>query len=297
MVASRSARTPWVRSRSSGRRWPASTQITTMRYAWEAASGFTAPLAPRRFQGACRSRDVFGTRNFSWEEIVELRPVEDTVIDRLNIYVSANYAFTKASGVTQTEFRANASYQDERAQNDLTSRITVSDTDEDSSSSSRLNLSRKAWTDRAGIFRTFFGGHETNDELGLDYRLTLGGGFGRFILDSNNQTMTGVIALQALEERSVGGDSQQSMEAVLAAQFARWRFDTPELDFRIDAQLYPSLTERGRLRADTNATIRWELISDLYWNFSAWGAYDNAAVEEEAGEFDWGVTTGVGWEF
>jgi hypothetical protein len=39
------------------------------------------------------------------------------------------------------------------------------------------------------------------------------------------------------------------------------------------------------------------VIDDLYWDFSTWGSYDNAAVDDNAGEFDWGVTTGVGWDF
>ncbi|MEE4110148.1 MAG: hypothetical protein V2I24_12410, partial [Halieaceae bacterium] len=97
--------------------------------------------------------------------------------------------------------------------------------------------------------------------------------------------------------RSSDGLTQESLEAVVFAQLARWRFDSPQLDLTVDGQVYPSLTESGRVRADSSATLRWELIGDLFWNVSAWGSYDSAAVDEEAGEFDWGITTGVGWSF
>ena len=258
---------------------------------------FFGSIKPADQPGSVLVRDVFGERTLSWEEIVELRPVEDTVVDRLDVDVSANYAFTKASGVTQTELRVNASYEDENAQNDFSSRVTISDTDDSSSASSRIRLARQVWTNRQAVYRTLFGGHETNDELGLDYRITFGGGFGRYFLDTNNSTLNAGVGLQALSERSADGSMQESVEAVLFGKFARWRFDTPEIDLTLDGQVYPSLTESGRVRADSNVTLRWELVSDLFWNVSAWGSYDSSAVDEEAGEFDWGITTGVGWSF
>jgi len=254
-------------------------------------------VRPGALPGNVQIRDVFGEQDLNWSEIVELRALEEDTLDRLDIYVSANYAFTKASGVTQTELRANVAYEDRRAQNSLTTRLTVADTDEESSTSSRVSLSRRVWSDRQGVFRALFGGHESNDELGLDYRLTFGGGLGRFLLDTNNQTFAGVAGLQILNERSVEGDVQESLEAVIYAQFARWRFDSPQLDLKLDATIFPSLTESGRLRADTNATLRWELYNDLFWDLSTWGSYDNRSVDEAAGEFDWGITTGVGWDF
>lgn len=258
---------------------------------------FFGNVKPASVPGSVAVRDVFGDRDLSWDEIVELRPIEESALDRIDIYLSANYAFTKASGVTQTELRANISYEDESAQNALNSRVTVSDTDEETTTSSRISLSRKAWTQRQAIYRILFGGHETNDELGLDYRITIGAGLGRYLVDTNNSTLTVSLGLQALDERSIGGEQQESVEAVIDAEYARWRFDTPELDLTLGTTLYPSLTEGGRVRADTTARLRWEIIEDLYWDFSTWGTYDSSAVDEEAGEFDWGVTTGVGWNF
>ncbi|WOJ95651.1 DUF481 domain-containing protein [Congregibacter brevis] len=259
---------------------------------------FYGSVKPGSISGTVTLEDVFGKKSFGWQEIVEIRPVEDTLIDRIDIYIAANYAFTKASGVTQTEFRADFSYEDEKTLNSLTSRITVSDTDDDSTSSSRVSLSRKAWVDRSVNYRLVFGGYETNDELGLDYRLSLGAGVGRYFIETPRSELIGSMSLQALEERSIGGDSLESLEGVLTFGYSRWRYDTPELKLKLDASVYPSVTEKGRVRADTAATVRWEMVEDLFWDFSAWGSFDNSTVEiNAAGEFDWGVTTGVGWSF
>jgi hypothetical protein len=258
---------------------------------------FYGSLSEGEAPGSVTLKDVFGEQQLGWQDIVELRPIEDEAIDRLDVYLSANYAFTKASGVTQTELRANVAYEDERARNTLQSRATVSDTDEETTASTRINVTRMVWTDRRAMYRVLFGGHETNDELGLDQRITVGAGLGRYLYDTNNLSFNAGAGLQALTERGTDGSQQESVEAVLFATFSRWRFDSPELDLSIDGQLFPSLSESGRLRADTNATLRWEIVSDLYWNLSAWGSYDNESVDAEGGEFDWGITTGLGWSF
>jgi hypothetical protein len=254
-------------------------------------------LRPGSLPGNVTLLDGSGERSLGWQEIVELRPVEETITDRLDIYLSANYSFTKASGVSQTELRADLAYEDEDALNSLTSRATVSDTDEEATTSARVNLSRKAWTDRQSLYRLVAGGYESNDELGLDFRISLGAGVGRYFIDTNQSNLNASFSLQALEERSVEGDKQESAEAVLSVAYSRWRFDTPELNLMIDTSLYPSLTESGRVRADTNARLRWEIVGDLFWDLSAWGSYDSDAIDTEAGEFDWGVTTGLGWDF
>ncbi|MFK7831084.1 MAG: DUF481 domain-containing protein [Congregibacter sp.] len=258
---------------------------------------FFGSLGPGSVPGSIHFVDVFGERDLNLDSIVELRPVEDSFASRTDIYLSANYAFTKASGVTQTEFRANMSYENQDALNALTSRLTVSDTDDESTASSRINLSRKVWTDREAMFRLVFAGHETNDELALDYRITLGAGIGKYFIDTNRQNLVASFGLQALEEKSLDGDSDESIEAVLSAGYSRWRYDSPKLNLLLDASLYPSLTESGRLRADSAATLRWEIIRDLYWDVSTWGSYDNSTIDATASEFDWGITTGLGWEF
>lgn len=258
---------------------------------------FFGSVGPGSVPGSVNFVDVFGARDLDRLSIVELRPVDDSIASRTDIYLSANYAFTKASGVTQTEFRANASYESENALNALTSRLTVSDTDEESTASSRVNLSRKVWTDREALYRQVFVGRERNDELGLDYRLTVGAALGKYFIDTNQRNLLGSFGLQALEEKSVGGDKESSVEAVITMGYSRWRFDSPKLNLILDASLYPSLTESGRIRADTNATLRWEIVNDLFWDVSSWGSYDNSAIDANAGEFDWGITTGLGWEF
>ena len=161
--------------------------------------------------------------------------------------------------------------------------------------SARVAASRQRWTDRQGTFRLLLGNYETNDELSLDYRLGAGLGLGKYFIDRRGIRLMGSSGLQVLTERSSEGEGQESIALFLATSYSMWRFDTPELDLDFSLQLYPSLTESGRLRSDSDITLSWEIVKDLFWEVSAYGTYDNEADGEH--QYDYGVTTGLGWKY
>ncbi len=239
--------------------------------------------------------DMNGRQELDYLDIVELRPVEEKISDRFDAYLSAGYSYTKASSVAQTTFNTDLSYEDRVSLNALKARTTITDTDEESSRSSKLDLSRLTWTDRAQYFRALYGNYEDNDELNLEYRISGGTGLGRYFLDTQRSRLLAAAGLQALTERGDSGDRRESIEAFATGEYSLWRFDSPELDLRLSLDLYPSLTESGRFRGNTDLRLRWELIHDLFWDITAYGSYDNEADSER--RFDYGVTTGVGWEY
>ncbi len=245
--------------------------------------------------------------SFEWLEVVEIRPIEKSWVDRLKVYLSTTLSYTRASSVAETNFNTEVNYSDTDALNTLTGRYTRSDNGTDSSVSSRLNFNRAVWTDRNEIFRAFWGTYETNDELGLDHRYAGGIGLGRFLVDTHRMRWQATAGLQLLTEKSLNrrvddGDTssntdgeEQALEGVLASNYSAWRLDSPELDLSLSFQLFPNLSDFGRVRGDTNLRLRWEIIRDLFWDATAWGTYDSDA--ESGSQWDYGVSTGVGWEF
>jgi len=103
------------------------------------------------------------------------------------------------------------------------------------------------------------------------------------------------VGLQGLTEQSRDQREEQNVELFISPRFSMWRFNTPELDLRLGFDLYPSLTDWGRVRSKTDLNLRWEIVEDLFFDLTAWSTTDN---ESESGkESDYGVTTGLGWEF
>ncbi|TXS95261.1 DUF481 domain-containing protein [Parahaliea maris] len=240
--------------------------------------------------------DLYGTHKLEYLEIVEVQPIEDRLQDRFEAYLSAGYSYTKASSVAQTTFNTDLSYEDQQSRNSLGARTTVTQTEEDDSQSSKIDLVRQEWSrDRASAFRGYYGNYESNDELGVDYRLSVGAGLGRFFIDTYQTRLTGGAGLQVLTEEGSEEGSRQSVEAFFAVGYDFWRFDSPEADVSLNFGLYPSLTESGRVRGSTDLRLRWEIISDLYWDITAYGSYDNQADTDR--NTDYGVTTGLGWSY
>ena len=240
--------------------------------------------------------DLYGDHSVDSLAIVELRPIEERWIDRLDVYLSANYNYTKASSVQSITFNTEIGYENENSRTSLTSRVVNTNTLDEDTSSGRVDLARRVWTDRARLYRLFYGNLEYNDELGLDRRGTVGAGLGRYFIDNNRHRFSGAFGLQALTERQVeSSGTDQSLELFISGEYAIWQFDTPEMDIALTGALFPSLTESGRVRSNTDIRIRWEIIEDLFWDVSAWATYDNKA--DSGNQVDYGVSTGIGWEY
>lgn len=240
--------------------------------------------------------DLDGSHNMDALDIVELEPIEDDLWDRFDAYLSAGYSYTKANSVAQVTFNSNISYEDQHTRNALDARTTITSTEDDNSQSSKMNLTRQVWSeDRSQSFRGLYGNFERNDELGVDFRLSVGAGLGRYFLDTYRTRLLGGAGLQILTERGEDRGEQQSVEAFFAGEYSFWRFHDPEMDISLSLDLYPSLTEHGRLRGNTDLRIRWEIINDLYWDVTAYGSYDNQADSEQ--DVDYGVTTSLGWKY
>lgn len=241
-------------------------------------------------------RDIDGVHNVEYLQIVEMQPIEDDLWDRFDAYLSAGYDYTKASSVAQITFNTNLSYEDQHTRSALDARTTITNTQDDDSQSSQVQLTRQVWAaDRSEYFRGLYGNYESNDELGVDYRVSAGAGIGRYFVDTYRKRLVGGAGLQVLTERGEEGGKQESVEAFFAGEYAVWRFHDPEMDISLGASLYPSITESGRLRGSTDLRIRWEIINDLYWDVTAYGSYDNQADSDN--DSDYGISTSLGWSY
>jgi hypothetical protein len=252
-------------------------------------------VEPTDQPGRVRIVDLDGEYQFDALQVVQIRPIEKSVLDRLDIYFAAGYSYSRASSITQSSINTKVGYENEKSRNTLTGRASLTDSDDESTSSSRVDLNRALWTSRKNVFRASFTNWETNDELGLDYRVGAGAGLGTYLLDTYRNRLIGVAGLQVITEQQKNSGSDQNLELYLSGRYLAWRLDTPELDLDFGLNIYPSLTDSGRVRSGSDLRLRWELIKDLFFDITAYGSYDNKADTNSG--VDYGVTTGLGWKF
>jgi hypothetical protein len=139
---------------------------------------------------------------------------------------------------------------------------------------------------------------DINDELGLNLRTSLSAGGGRILLQSNHSYFMLKGGLKATRESNV--DQPEDIDSLESYGLLSWewyRYDTPELDWSTSLEVIPSLTESGRVRGEYDATLRWEIINDLFWQLEYYYSYDNQPQSETASSEDYGITTSFAYKF
>ena len=100
------------------------------------------------------------------------------------------------------------------------------------------------------------------------------------------------------KERSAGErTNDESLEGFFAINYELFRYDAPEVDLSTNLEVIPNFSERGRYRTDLDVTLKWELYEDLFWRLSFYDSFDSDPPSAEGDRNDYGVITGLAWEF
>lgn len=231
-------------------------------------------------------------------DVIRIAPIEQGgFVDRLDGYVTAGYDYTKANDLQQFTFTGGLSSRDEKRQWSLDGSTTlISQSGQDDTSRYDISaLNRRFLPDR--WFWQGFGSFEGNDELGIDLRTTLGAAYGRFLRQDQKSDWAAYAGLAVTRENFSEQPTNESVEGVLGTQYWFFRYDSPEASFNATLNLFPSLTESGRLRSEGRLRARYEIVSDLFFEASFYGSYDSEPGEGADSKSDYGVTTSLGYSF
>ena len=91
--------------------------------------------------------------------------------------------------------------------------------------------------------------------------------------------------------------SQQNLEGLIGLDYSRYVYDHPAVDLSARLSAFPSITESGRLRAQFDVSLRWEIINDLFWDLSYYNTYDSDPPSGSESTNDYGIVTSIGWSF
>jgi len=137
-----------------------------------------------------------------------------------------------------------------------------------------------------------------SSEQGINLQTTVGGGIGRYLKNTNRASISllgGVAWLQTNYKPSLvplGATNVGS--ALIAADVRLFKFSKTNLS--ATATVLPALSEPGRVRIDANASYYVKLFSNLSWNISFYGNWDNQPPPGFSGS-DYGTSSGLSWTF
>src|SRR5262249_57911906 len=100
--------------------------------------------------------------------------------------------------------------------------------------------------------------------------------------------LAGLFACTGQPQDPTGGEARFSAEAIVAVDYSRFMYEFPNLTLNGRLQVIPSLTDSGRVRLQLDASVRREIISDLYVAVSIFDSYDSRPPTEGAAQNDYG---------
>jgi putative salt-induced outer membrane protein YdiY len=231
--------------------------------------------------------------------VTRIAEIDSTFWKRIHGSMSIGYDFTQSTDVSTASAGLNATYRAETfaMSLDINLQQTKSpdagtlDRDQISFAYQWLRPNRNFWVGLASL--------ERNEELGIDGRLTLGGGLGRYLRQTSYSEFAAYAGLGVTQEWVTGDEnSQQSVEGILGATWHVFRLVGNETSLSTSATVFPSITESGRYRGKFDVTLRKDLISDLTLDISAYYDYDNKPPDQGKTETsDYGVNTSLSYTF
>lgn len=269
--------------------------------------------------------------------ITEIRPVEESFADRLTYTLGANFTFEpdlltyKLEG---TAVYANRKGQYAARANYLQSTTRTYDEelgwiDGEPSTAALFSIDNEVWTDLKGQrFRSVAAQYDYNDQLNNFGRVSIGAGVGRYWLDNQGVRLATTVGLQGVAEKIKTGDdgptnlpsvcvdddsdtdcfddtlareTLYSGEAFASASLIMYSLTDMDLNLNILGSLYPSLTESDRIRAHLEASLSWEVVSDLFVKLSWYSDFDSGDRDNgglsplNTRRLDYNILFGLDW--
>lgn len=229
------------------------------------------------------------------DKVFSVWPVKSTFWERSDFDISVGLDYQKSTEIADLNLAVNWLHRkfDRLTEASLRSDVTRQP-EADDQNRYQLQVSHQyIRPDRR--FNAWLGSAESNESLGLDYRVYAGGVYGKYLLRRSDYWFSLAGGLVATEEKYTSVSGNTSLEAVLSAQFNLYRYADPERSLQSRLTLFPSVTEFGRLRSDFRTTFKLELVNNLYWSMELYYQGDSDPPPQAVNSTDYGVTTSLGW--
>jgi len=228
------------------------------------------------------------------KEIVTLTKVDDGFWDRFKGSFDFGYTLTKSNNSQQLNFTGALNYISERWNHraQYNQLGTTQDDVEDIKRTEWSIDSKRYLTNNWFISSKLAFLSNTSQEI--EERFTPSVGAGNYLARNNKLFfLVGSGLTYNIEKYFNAVDNKESTELFLTTQFNMFNFKN--IDLFVSATGYPSLSEKGRFRADYNFKIKYDLPYDFYIKTELQANFDNQPVSS-AIKNDFVFSTGFGWE-
>lgn len=259
---------------------------------------FFGSISPSDDEGMMIVKGVTLEHNLFMKYVVRINRIKESFWDILDGYIKFGFSFTKASQVGQLSLGGNAKYRTKINYSELTLNSIITTTESDPTSRKQdLSFTYQHNLDY-NWFAAGLASIESNTELGVKLRASLGGGIGNNLIQSGNQWLYGLAGLSFNRElKADQSNPTYNLEGLINAQYQFFKYDHPKASLLTYVNILPSFTDLGRFRFNYNAQLSWEMFIDFYWDLSFYLEYDSEPQSLTASQYDYSIDTSLKYEF
>jgi hypothetical protein len=233
--------------------------------------------------------------HFKLNEVVALNEVFEKFWNRLSGSIDFGVNLSKANNFKQYNLGGNIKYTDQSFL--FTGNINIINSSQSNAvktqrTDAKIDLLKFLKKNNFAIGNLSF---LQNTEQAIHSRINPSIGMGRFLVNTNKYYFGISISYTYNIENYVDSSlNKTSSEALLSATFYSFGFQNIDIDTSLN--IYPSLSEKKRIRTDFDINLKYDLPFDFYIKSGLTINYDNQPAVNGR-DTDYIFTTGFGWEF
>jgi hypothetical protein len=238
------------------------------------------------------------TQPLGISDVVSIRPGRSDVLARIDGSLEVGFTVARANHQKQWALNGNAQYSGVRWFH------VASASSAFTSQEGAENTSRNSISVQSGRFvanRWFYASLlqlQQDQQLGLDLRVGVGGGLGRWLIESNRRSLQVLGGFLVTRERFEGvAGTQTNVEGLMLWQYHAFRRRSPKVDTVVSFGLLPSLTDAGRVRGDFQLSVSLEVFKNVFVGLSGFDNFDSRPPDPTLTRNDYGLTPSLRWTF
>jgi uncharacterized protein DUF481 len=231
--------------------------------------------------------------------VISIDPTSEDFWRRFNGTISSGVIYTKGNQAAQYDLSSETEYLRERWSAEMNFNSNLASSSGDTvSTRNQLRLSGRHLLPKPLYFYGGVLSFLQSSEQGIRAQTSLGGGIGRFLKNTNTASiamMAGLGLQRTNYNQSVFPLPPQNVtSALIGVELKLYRFDKTKLNIFTD--IFPAISDPGRVFVATNASYFVKLFGKLSWNVSVYANEDTRPPAHFSGS-DYGTSSGLSLNF
>jgi hypothetical protein len=243
--------------------------------------------------------NFYSRNSVTVNDFVELYPIRNRFVKRLNGDVSTGLTYTKSSEVLEFRFSGTVNYRVPKLELSLSTNAFITNKSGDSALAKEQAIRQTMFYYFGKFYFTGVGIEwQQNTELGIANRFSVSGYLGQVFIVNNHNRLISYSGLSLNKEQSLGDDMYTTnLELPVIVAYKRFFYSAPKQSIDVTVNAFPSLSDWGRVRLEFSLKTSFELFKDFITGVNFYDKFDNRPPKGADSKNDFGISFTLGYKF